>query len=64
MVSKKKIHYLCEDGIEKSVPWDHCLSSLGKPVLPISDSRYRLFYPTLTLMMNYYNISPMGLAVS
>ena len=32
VVSKKKNPlYLCEDGIEKSVPRDHCLSSLGKP---------------------------------
>ena len=31
MVSKKKIHYLCEDGIEKSVPRAFDLSSLGKP---------------------------------
>ena len=31
MVSKKRIHYLCEGGIEKSVPRDHRLSSLGKP---------------------------------
>ena len=31
VVSKKRIHYSCEDGIEKSVPRYHCLSSLGKP---------------------------------
>ena len=31
MVSKKKIHYSCEDGLEKSVPRDHRLSTLGKP---------------------------------
>ena len=30
LVSKKKIHYLCEDGIEKSVSCDHRLSSLCK----------------------------------
>ena len=29
--AKKRIHYLCEGGIEKSVPCDHRLSSLGKP---------------------------------
>ena len=28
---EKDSYYWCEDGIEKSVPWDHCLSSLGKP---------------------------------
>ena len=31
MVNKKKIHYSCEDGMEKSVPHDHRLLSLGKP---------------------------------
>ena len=31
MVSKKKIHYTCDDGTEKSVPCNHRLSSLGKP---------------------------------
>ena len=31
MVSKKRIHYCREDGIEKSVPHDHSLSSLGMP---------------------------------
>ena len=28
---EQKIHYLCEDSIEKSFPRDHRLSSLGKP---------------------------------
>ena len=31
MVSKKSIYHNCEGGIEKSVPCDHQLSSLGKP---------------------------------
>ena len=31
VVSKKRIHYSCEGRIEKSVPWDYHLSSLGKP---------------------------------
>ena len=31
MVSKKIFHYSCEGRIEKSVPRDHRLSSLGKP---------------------------------
>ena len=31
VVSKKKIHNSCEGGIEKSVPSDHRLSSIGKP---------------------------------
>ena len=28
---EKRIHYSYEDGIKKSVPHDHRLSSLGKP---------------------------------
>ena len=56
VVSKKKIHYSCEDGIEKSVPHDHCLSSFGKPRdAPIGDPRDRFFYPIPTLMMDAYN---------
>ena len=31
IVSKKRLHYLCEGGVEKSVPRDYSLSSLGKP---------------------------------
>ena len=29
--ARKRIHHSCEDEIEKSVPRDHRLSSLGKP---------------------------------
>ena len=29
--ARKRIHYSCEGGIEKSLPQDHRLSSLGKP---------------------------------
>ena len=29
--ARKRTHYSCEGRIEKSVPWDHLLSSLGKP---------------------------------
>ena len=29
--ARKRIHYSCEDGMEKSVPRDHRSSSLGKP---------------------------------
>ena len=58
MVSKKRFHYLCEDGIEKSVPHDHCLSSRGLAslVMPFPDPQDRFFYLTLTLMMNSYNL--------
>ena len=52
MVSKKIIHYLCEDGIEKSVPCGHRLSSLRNP----SDAkRVILFYSFLTLIIDSYN---------
>ena len=57
-VSKKRIHNLCKDGIEKSVPHDQCLSSLGKPHVPISDPRDRFFYPTLTIMVDSYILYP------
>ena len=30
---QEKIHNFCEDGIEKSIPRDHCLSSLGLSIL-------------------------------
>ena len=30
-LTEKKIHFLCEDGIKKSVPHSHRWSSLGKP---------------------------------
>ena len=31
LCARKRIHYLCEDGIENSVPRDHYLPSLSKP---------------------------------
>ena len=31
LVSKKTQHYLCKNGIEKSVPLDHRLSSVANP---------------------------------
>ena len=36
---EKRIHYLCDDGIEKSVPRDHRLSSLGNLRMPKGDPR-------------------------
>ena len=39
MVNKNIIYYSCEGGIDKSVPRDHRLSSLGKPRDPIGDPR-------------------------
>ena len=54
---EKRIHYLCEDEIEKSVTRDHCLSSL---VMHIGDPWDRFFYLTLMLdsysVMFYYNV--------
>ena len=45
--ARKRIHYLCEGRIEKSVPRDHCLSSLGKPcdAKPQSSGQIFLSYP-------------------
>ena len=51
--ARKWIHYLLEDGIEKSVPRNYQLSSLRKPC----DARARFFYPTLILMIVSYTIS-------
>ena len=54
LVVRKRIHYLCEDGIEKihpslAITVIHHSASL---VMPISDPWDRFFYPTLTLMMD------------
>ena len=57
VVSKKRIHYSCEDGIEKPVPRDHRLSSLASLVMPNGDPRDRFFYPILKLMIDYKNPS-------
>ena len=54
MVNKKKIHYSCEVGIEKSVPRDHRLSSLDKPPDANWRSSGQIFYSTLALMMDSY----------
>ena len=53
---KKKIHQSCADGIEKSLPHNHSLSPLASLVMPNRDPRAGFFYPTLTLMMDSYNI--------
>ena len=50
-MSKRKNHYLCEAGIEKSVAPDHNLSSLGKPRDAPRDG---FLYTTLTLVMDFY----------
>ena len=66
---RKKKHYSCEDGIEKSVTriteWHHKAKNpslaitvfhhSASPVMPIGDARDGFFYPTLTLMMDSYN---------
>ena len=95
-ISDDIIHYTCEDRIEKSVPRDQRLSSLGKPLdakrrssgriflswlgsfvifenpslgisvchhsasllMPNGDPRDGFFYPTNTLMIYTYNMSP------
>ena len=40
--------------MEKPVPRDHRLSSLGKPRDAIRDPGEGFFYPILTLMIDYY----------
>ena len=44
---EKIIHHLCEGGIEKSAPQDHCLSSLRKPcdAKQLSPGRIFLSHP-------------------
>ena len=54
MEGKKKIHNLCEGGIEKYVPLDHLLSLLIVLVMPNSEHWDRFFYLTLTFMIDYY----------
>ena len=54
MVSKKRIHYSCEDGIEKPVPRDPYCHHLASLLMPIGDPQDVFFYPTLTLMMDSY----------
>ena len=56
MVSKRKIHYLLEGRIEKSVPRDHHLSSLGKPhdAKQRSSGRISLSYPHTHDRFFYY----------
>ena len=55
MVSKKNNHYLCKDGIEKSVASDHrvtvCHHSACS-VMPNGDSLDKCFYPILTLILD------------
>ena len=45
VVSKKKNSHSCEGRMEKSVPRDHRLSSLGKPRDAKRRSSGRIFYP-------------------
>ena len=63
MVSKKRIYNSCEDGIEKSVPRDHQLSSLGKPHDANQWSSGWIFHPTLTITINS-NILSHQIAIS
>ena len=56
-LSKKGIHCLCEGGIEKSVSHDNSLTSLGKLRDANRRSLKTIFYPSLTLMINSYNLA-------
>ena len=60
----KKIHYSCEGRIEKSVPRDHRLSSLGKPLDASRDPRDRFSYPILTLLIDSYILTTRPLVKS
>ena len=54
MVSKKNNPFFVLVWNKKSIPRDHCLSSLSKPRDKDGDPQNRVFYPTLTLMINSY----------
>ena len=47
VIARKRIHYLCEGGIEKSDPRDHGLTSLGKTrlMMPNGDLGAAFFIP-------------------
>ena len=57
VVSKKKIHYLFEGRIEKSVPHDHHLSSLNEPRDAKGRPQDGFFYPTLEFMIYSFTLS-------
>ena len=57
VVSSKRNPYHCEDRIEKPVPQDHHLSSLGKPRDANGDPWDGFFLSYLTLMMDFNNIT-------
>ena len=59
VVNKKRIHYSCEDGIGKSFPRDHRLSSLIKPLDANRWSSGRIFLSTLTPMKDSYILPPL-----
>ena len=50
MVSVKGIYYLCEGGIEKSIP----LNYSARLTMPNGDHQAGYFYPTLTLSIESY----------
>ena len=56
VVSKKKIHYLFEGRIEKSVPHDHHLS-FNKPRDAKGRPQDGFFYPTLKFMIYSFILS-------
>ena len=59
---RKRIHYLCDGRIEKSVPRIHRLSSLGNQSLVMTNGNHldRFFYHTLTLMIDPYSVEGVG----
>ena len=57
-LARNIIHCLwCEDWIRKSTPRDQRLSLLASIVMPTSDPRDGVFFPTLTLRMDFYYLA-------
>ena len=54
MYARKRIYHGCLVRIEKSVPRDHCLASLGTASWCQTVTLGRFFYPHLTLMKDSY----------
>ena len=54
MMSKKRIHYSCEDGIEKSPLKMIVCHHSASLVIPIGDPQDGFFYLTLTFMIDSY----------
>ena len=56
------IHHEFEGGIEKSVPWITNWHHEACRAMTIGDREGRIFYPTLTLMMDTFSCSPQNIS--